>query len=115
MAKKAHVEEPLYVEASLKIQKDKFVELLNTQIEKGEKLLQTNVPVVASAFAYGGLYPARTRDHVEYDEAAKKPLQKRIRDGMIIMWKYIKLRLQHLTALIGMSTNHRSGIFGELM
>ena len=72
MAKKAHVEEPLYVEASLKIQKDKFVELLNTQIEKGEKLLQINVPVVASSSVYGGFYPARARDHVEYDETAEK-------------------------------------------
>lgn len=72
MAKKTRIEEPIYVEASLKIQKDKFVELLNTQIEKGEKLLQINVPVVTSPSVYGGFYPARTRDHVEYDETAEQ-------------------------------------------
>lgn len=72
MSKKKSSEEPQYVEASLKIKKEKFVELLEKQIAKGEKLLQTNVPSVNYSSPYGGFYPTRTRANVEYDEVAKK-------------------------------------------
>lgn len=72
MAKKTKQEAPLYVEASLKISKQKFVSLLQTQIEKGEKLLQISVPVVATPSVYGGFYSARTRDHIDYEEKAEK-------------------------------------------
>ena len=70
MAKKSGNEVSDYVEASLKIHKDKFVQLLTSQIDKGEILLQTNVPIVGSSFTYGGLYTPRTNNRVGYDETS---------------------------------------------
>lgn len=71
MAKKTRSTEPSYVEASLKIQREKFVELLNKQIEKGEQLIQTNVPIIAAPSAYGSFYQTRAQDYVKYDETAE--------------------------------------------
>ena len=72
MSKQTKSAEPLYVEASLKIQKHKFVELLNKQIAKGEQLLQTNVPTISAPSVYGGFYQTQVRDYVKYDERAEK-------------------------------------------
>lgn len=69
MATKQKLETPLYVEANLKISKDKFVELLTAQIQKGENLLVRNVPITNSYNPYGGY--VHNRDKVEYDEKSK--------------------------------------------
>ena len=66
------IEEPLYVEASLKISKSDFVSLLEAQINKGEALLQINVPVVGNPSVYCGFYAHRSTDRVNYDDAAEK-------------------------------------------
>lgn len=71
MARKK-IEEPLYVEASLKIPREEFVALLEAQINKGNALLQINVPVVGNPSVYGGFYAHRSTDRVNYDEAAEK-------------------------------------------
>lgn len=71
MARKK-IEEPLYVEAALKIAKEKFVGLLKVQIEKGKDLLQANVPVIGHPTTYGGFYAPRNTDRVYYDEKAEK-------------------------------------------
>ena len=64
------IEEPLYVEASLKISKSDFVSLLEAQINKGKALLQINVPVVGNQSVYGGFYAPSSTDRVNYDDAA---------------------------------------------
>lgn len=69
MATKQKLETPLYVDANLKISKDKFVELLTAQIQKGENLLVRNVPITNSYNPYGGY--VHNRGKVEYDENSK--------------------------------------------
>lgn len=73
MAKKK-IEEPLYVEASLKISKNQFVDMLADQIRKGEELLKVEVPQLRRNNGYGGgfMYAPRSVDHVDYDENTKK-------------------------------------------
>ena len=70
MAKKK-VEEPVYPAAPLVITKDRFIELLTAQIEKGKELLDINVPVATFNDPYMG-YARRPVESMEYDEAAEK-------------------------------------------
>ncbi len=70
MAKKK-VEEPVYPAAPLVITKDRFIELLTAQIEKGKELLQINVPLATFNDPYMG-YARRPVESMEYDEAAEK-------------------------------------------
>lgn len=70
MAKKKN-EEPVYPAAPLVIAKDRFIELLTAQIEKGRELLEINVPVATFNDPYMG-YARRPVDSMEYDEAAEK-------------------------------------------
>ena len=70
MAKKKN-DEPVYPAAPLVIAKDKFVELLTAQIEKGKELLDINVPVATFNDPYRG-YARRPVESMEYDEAAEK-------------------------------------------
>lgn len=70
MAKK-RVEEPVYPAAPLVIVKDRFIELLTAQIEKGKELLEINVPLVTFNDPHWG-YARRPVKSMEYDEAAEK-------------------------------------------
>lgn len=71
MAKKKYAEEPVYPAAPLVITKDRFIELLTAQIEKGKELLDINVPVATFNDPYMG-YARRPVESMEYDEAAEK-------------------------------------------
>lgn len=68
---KKKVEEPVYPAAPLVITKDRFIELLTAQIEKGKELLDINVPVATFNDPYMG-YARRPVESMEYDEAAEK-------------------------------------------
>lgn len=70
MAKKKN-EEPVYPSAPLVVSKDKFVELLQEQIEKGKELLDIKVPLKTQQNPFHG-YSVRNNDRVEYDEVAEK-------------------------------------------
>ena len=70
MAKKQN-EEPVYPAAPLVIAKDRFVELLTAQIDKGKELLEINVPIATSNNHYMG-YARRPIESVEYDAVAEK-------------------------------------------
>jgi predicted nucleotide-binding protein len=70
MAKKK-IEEPVYPAAPLVIAKDRFIELLTAQIEKGKELLDINVPLATFNDPYMG-YARRPVESMEYDEAAEK-------------------------------------------
>lgn len=69
MAKKK-IEVPVYPTAPLIIAKEKFGELLNQQIKKGNELLEINVPVATYNDPYMG-YQRRPVDSMEYDETAQ--------------------------------------------
>ena len=64
-------DEPVYPAAPLVIAKDRFVELLTAQIEKGKELLGINVPIATFNDPYMG-YARRPVESMEYDEAAEK-------------------------------------------
>lgn len=70
MAKKK-VEEPVYPAAPLVITKDRFIELLTAQIEKGKELLGITVPLATFNDPHWG-YARRPVESIEYDEAAEK-------------------------------------------
>lgn len=70
MAKKK-VEEPVYPAAPLVITKDRFIELLTAQIEKGKELLGITVPLATFNDPHWG-YARRPVESMEYDEAAEK-------------------------------------------
>lgn len=72
MAKKKNIEEPVYPTAPLVISKEKFIELLTTQIEKGRELLEIHVPLASQQNSHMGYYSTRTTDKVNYDEMAQK-------------------------------------------
>lgn len=69
MAKK-RMEEPVYPVVPLVIPKDKFIELLTTQIGRGKELQDINVPIATFNDPYMG-YERRPVDSMEYDEAAQ--------------------------------------------
>lgn len=69
MAKKK-IEVPVYPTAPLIIAKEKFGELLNQQIKKGNELLEINVPVATYNDPYMG-YQRRPVNSMEYDETAQ--------------------------------------------
>lgn len=68
---KNKIEEPVYPAAPLVIPKDRFIELLTAQIEKGKELLDINVPAATFNDPYMG-YSRRPVESMEYDEAAEK-------------------------------------------
>lgn len=68
---KNKIEEPVYPAAPLVIPKDRFIELLTAQIEKGKELLEINVPAATFNDPYMG-YSRRPVESMEYDEAAEK-------------------------------------------
>lgn len=70
MAKKK--EENPYVEASLRIDKNKFVDLLRKQIDKGNELLKVDVAKIPNNNLYGGFMHSPRMAKVEYDEKAEK-------------------------------------------
>lgn len=67
---KKKVEEVVYPVAPLVIAKEKFTELLTSQIEKGNELLAINVPIASFNDPYMG-YARRPVESMEYDEASK--------------------------------------------
>lgn len=67
---KKKVEEVVYPVAPLVIAKEKFTELLTSQIEKGKELLEINVPIASFNDPYMG-YARRPVESMEYDEASK--------------------------------------------
>lgn len=73
MTKKKY-EAPVYPEAPLKIARERFCELLNEQIEKGNELLGIEVPKKTHYTTnYGGFVSmSRNANHVDYEEAAEK-------------------------------------------
>ena len=68
---KNKIVEPVYPAAPLVIPKDRFIELLTAQIEKGKELLDINVPAATFNDPYMG-YSRRPVESMEYDEAAEK-------------------------------------------
>lgn len=73
MAKKKN-ENPIYPEAPLKITRERFCELLSEQMQKGNELLQIEVPLKTQINPNYGIFsgmPRRT-DNVEYDDVAEK-------------------------------------------
>ena len=72
MAKKK-VMEPTYPESPLKISREEFCELLQDQINKGQALLDIDVPQIPQSIpGYGGfLTTRRTDESVKYDEVAQ--------------------------------------------
>lgn len=68
---KKRIEEPVYPVVPLVISKEKFIELLTAQIEKGKALLEINVPVATFNDPYMG-YQRRPVDGIQYDETAQK-------------------------------------------
>ena len=72
MAKKSSSDQSSFVDAALVISKEKFQNLLETQIQKGNELLLIEVPkLIQGTRAYGAIISsAGTR--IEYDESSKK-------------------------------------------
>ena len=68
---KRKYEAPVYPEAPLKIARERFCELLNEQIEKGNELLGIEVPKKTHYTTnYGGFDSmSRNANHVDYEEA----------------------------------------------
>lgn len=70
---KQKIEEPRYEYSALKITREEFCNLLQTQIVKGEELCNREVQRIADATSsYGDfMYISRNRGKVMYDEASK--------------------------------------------
>lgn len=77
MAKKNN-DEPVYPAAPLVIAKDRFIELLTAQIEKGKELLEINVPIATFNDPYMG-YARRPVESMEYDETAEKEFSEKFK------------------------------------
>lgn len=69
MSKKKY-EEPVYPTVPLIVAKEKFSELLNEQIIKGNELLELTVPLAGQRDPYLG-YGRRASDKIYYDEASE--------------------------------------------
>lgn len=69
MAKKKN-DEPVYMPASLVIPKERFIELLRSQIEKGKELLRVEVARSSQRDPYMG-YMHTPNDRVNYEESAQ--------------------------------------------
>ena len=72
MTKKASSEKPAFVDAALVISKEKFQNLLDAQIQKGNELLQKEIPMLnLGTRAYGAIIYSGV-SKIEYDESSKK-------------------------------------------
>lgn len=70
---KGNISSLVYTESPLVITKEKFCELLQEQIRKGETLLEIDVPIIQSSVSYhGGFASVRgAAENVVYDERAE--------------------------------------------
>lgn len=72
MAKKSSSDQSSFVDAALVISKEKFQNLLEAQIQKGNELLLIEVPkLIQGTRAYGAIISS-VGTRIEYDESSKK-------------------------------------------
>lgn len=111
---KRKIEEYVYLAAPLVITKDRFIELLTAQIEKGKELLDINVPVATFNDPYMG-YARRPVESMEYDEAAEKNFLLSSSVGMIGIKRFIALHSQCQIAFTFMITKWQLFIIWFMM